>query len=143
MNLFVPNFNAVIMRAFVLISVLLVARPLMALTPNLPAGSLGPEMIVQTRLGPMPDCIVYAPKPRLPRGFSHHGPRAHGVYAVDLSVATGLVYSARILESSGDRFLDNVTVEALRQWRFKPRSIYKLIVPVDFDGNTIKLGAPR
>lgn len=133
-----------IMRVpLILISILLLARPTMALTPNLPAGSLGPGMVVQTRLGPVPDCIVFAPKPNLPRGFSHHGPRAHGVYAVDLSISTGLVYSARILESSGDRFLDRVVLEALQQWRFKPRSIYKLIVPIDFEGRTVRLGASR
>ena len=130
------------MRVVCLFAFLLLAGPLSALTPNLPAGTLLPGMLVQTRFGPM-DCILSAPVPRVPSSFSHHGQRMRGVYAADLSVSTGWPYSVRVLESSGDSFLDNVAQETLRRWRFKPRTIYKLVVPIEFRGSSVILGAPR
>jgi TonB family protein len=118
---------------------LALAPPAMALTPNLPAGTLGPDMVVDTRLGPMPHVILYAPRPKV---LPVHIP-SRGVYAVDLSVATGLVYSARVLKSSGSSAIDQAVLEALRQWRFRGRTIYKLIVPIDFTHKGAVLGARR
>jgi TonB family protein len=127
------------MRTLFLCGMLALASRAVALTPNLPAGTLVPDMVVQTRLGPMPNVIIYAPRPVIPRMHS----QTHGLYAVDLSVATGLVYSSRVLQSSGNRAVDNAVLEALRQWRFRPRGIYKLIVPIDFTRTGAILGARR
>jgi hypothetical protein len=114
---------------------LITASPLMALTPNWPAGTLRPDMLAQTRNGPV-DCILAAPRPRIP-AIRGHG---RGLYAADIAVATGIVYATRVIESSGDPGLDNAMLNALQQWRFRPRLIYKLVVPVDFHGHTAHLG---
>lgn len=124
------------MRVFFLCGMLAIASRALALTPNLPAGTLGPDMVVQTRLGSMPNVIIAAPRPAIPPVHS----RAHGVYAIDLSVTTGLVYSARVLQSSGDKSVDEAVLNTLHQWRFRPRSIYKLIVPIDFKRTDVILG---
>ena len=120
--------SVIMMRAFLvgLCGLMLVVSPVAALTPNLPAGSLLPGMVVQTRFGPM-DCLVHTPHPR-----EHFNIRSRGVYAADINVTSGTVYSVRVLQSSGDTLADNAARAALHQWQFRPRSIYKLVVPVDF-----------
>src|ERR1700730_17207731 len=127
------------MRTFLLCCLLALASPALALTPNLPAGTLGPDMVVQPRLGPMPNVILYAPRPVI--GPMHVPSR--GVYAVDLSIATRLVYSERVLQSSGSKAIDQAVLEALLQWRFRARTIYKLIVPIDFTRTGAILGGKR
>jgi TonB family protein len=129
----------IVMRAFLFCCALMVASPVLALTPNLPAGSLGPNMIVQTRLGPMANCVVYAPRPVIPPA----GGDTRGVYAIDIAVSTGYVYSARVLQSSGNKFVDEAVLDTLRTWRIRPRSIYKLIIPIKFHGRRVTLGATR
>lgn len=88
-----------------------------------------------TRTGPV-DCILAAPRPRIPAMRGH----AHGLYAADIAVATGYVYATRVIESSGNPDLDNAMLNALQQWRFRPRLIYKLVVPVEFHGHNAHLG---
>ena len=119
-----------------IVSVIVAAAPsLLALTPNLPAGSLVRGMVVQTRMGPV-DCIRAAPRPQIVpfRGV------ARGIYAADINVATGDVYSVRVLQSSGNSVVDNIILDALQRWRFRPRIIYKLVVPVQFQGSTAYYG---
>ena len=55
-------------------------------------------------------------------------------------MATGYVYAVRVIESSGNSDLDNAMLTTLQQWRFRPRLIYKLVVPVAFSGHTAHLG---
>jgi TonB family protein len=127
------------MRAIVLCCLLALASRALALTPNLPAGTLGPDMVVETRSGPMSSIILSAPRPVvLPVQVP-----THGVYAIDLSVATGVVYTARVLKSSGSPAIDQAVLKSLEQWRFRARTIYKLIVPIDFTKNGAVLGARR
>lgn len=127
------------MRIILLCCMLALASRALALTPNLPAGTLAPGMVVETRLGPMQSIILDAPRPViLPVRV-----QTRGVYAIDLSVATGLVYSARVLKSSGSKAIDHAVLEALQQWRFRARTIYKLIVPIDFTRTGAVLGARR
>ncbi|HST30704.1 MAG TPA: TonB family protein [Chthoniobacterales bacterium] len=56
-------------------------------------------------------------------------------------MTTGYVYAVRVIESSGNSDLDNAILNTLQQWRFRPRLIYKLVVPVDFTGPVAHLGA--
>jgi LEA14-like dessication related protein len=124
-----------IMRLIVVGATLVVASPLFALTPNMPAGSLREDMLVQTRTG-IVNCIVQAPRPRIVpfRGV------ARAVYAADINVGRGSVYSARVLQSCGNSEVDNQILNSLQQWQFRPRIIYKLVVPVVFKGSTVYYG---
>ncbi len=126
------------MRILLLFCTLSLATPLVALTPNLPAGSLGPDMVVQTRSGPMPNVIASAPPPVVPPTAMS----GRGVYAIDITVTTGFAYSVRVLQSSGHSTFDNAARDALMKWRFRQRMIYKLIVPIRFDKSKVTLGAP-
>jgi hypothetical protein len=124
------------LRLLSLLCFVFATSPLLALQPNIPAGTLLPGMIVQTRFGPM-DCILSAPRPTVPPGHHIHG---RGVYAIDIQVVSSFVPSVRVLQSCGDPELDRITVETLREWRFRPRTIYKLIVPIEFAGRRAILG---
>lgn len=93
-------------------------------------------MVVQTRFGPV-DAIVRAPRPAVPLGHYVH---SRGVYAIEVALVTGWVPAVRVLQSCGDSVVDNAVIQTLQQWRFRPRIIYKLIVPIDFDGRTAILG---
>lgn len=124
-----------LMRSIVFGATFMIAAPVFSLTPNLPAGSLRGDMLVQTRAG-IVNCIVQAPRPRIVpfRGV------ARGVYAADINVARGSVYSSRVLQSCGNPEVDNRILDSLQQWQFRPRIIYKLVVPVVFKGSTVYFG---
>lgn len=123
-------------RSLSLLCFLFVTSSAFALQPNPPAGSLLSGMVVQTRFGPM-DPILVAPRPVVPPG---HYLRSRGVYAVEIALVTGWVPAVRVLQSSGDSVVDNVVIQTLQQWRFRPRLIYKLIVPIEFRGRHAILG---
>ena len=124
------------MRTLFFCFLLTLATSGFALTPNLPAGTLGPDMVVQTRLGAM-NAIVHAPRPII----SNVASPTRGVYAIDIMITTGSVYDVRVLTSSGNKSVDAAVMETLRMWRFKPRMIHKLIVPIAFHGTRVTLGA--
>jgi hypothetical protein len=124
------------LRSLILSCLVLTVSPLFALQPNPPAGSLLPGMVVQTRFGPM-DCIVSAPRPIIPSG---HHIRGRGVYAIEIAFVTGWVPVVRVIESCGDPMVDSIVQQTLQQWRFRPRTIYKLIVPIEFAGRHPILG---
>lgn len=123
------------MRSFVFGAAFLVASVTFALTPNMPAGSLRHDMLVQTRMG-IVNCILQAPRPRMVpfRGV------ARGVYAADINVGRGDVYSVRVLQSCGNSEVDNQILDSLQHWQFRPRIIYKLVVPVVLKGSTVYYG---
>ena len=125
------------MRLIVFCAAFVLTRSAFALTPNLPAGSLRQDMLVQTRMG-IVNCILQAPRPRIVpfRGV------ARGVYAADINVSTGTVYAVRVLQTSGSSAVDNRILDSLQQWRFRPRLIYKLVVPVVFKSTTAYFGDP-
>jgi hypothetical protein len=122
--------------SLILLVLTITTSPLFALQPNPPSGSLLPGGVVQTRFGPM-DAIVQAPRPIVPAG---HYVQSRGVYAVEVALVTGWVPAVRVLESCGDPVVDNVVLQTLQQWRFRPRTIYKLIVPIEFAGSHAILG---
>jgi TonB family protein len=100
----------------------------LALTPNLPAGTLGSGMVVNTQFGPIPDGVRYAPLPALPSSAGS----GRGVYVIEISVARGIADNVRVLQSSGSKTLDDAAIAALLKWRLKPRAFYKLTVPIEF-----------
>ena len=123
------------MRLIVFGATSVMAATAFGLTPNMPAGTLRGDMLVQTRMG-IVNCLVQAPRPRIVpfRGV------ARGVYAADINVARGSVYSVRVLQSCGNSQVDNQILDSLQQWQFRPRIIYKLVVPVLLKDSTVYYG---
>ena len=122
----------------ILLSVIISVSSARALTPNLPAGTLTPDFGIMTRLGTSERAIVYGPVPKVPRHWN-----GSGVVILDLSVRTGLVDIARIWQSTGVKEVDDALVATLQQWRVKPRTVYKLYVPVKISGGHVHLGSTQ
>ena len=118
---------------------ILVSASCLALTPNLPAGTLGSGTTVNTRFGDIPDGVRYQPAPVLPA--EAHRLSGRGLYEVDVDVARGLANNVRVLQSCGSKILDDAAIAALMKWRFVPRSFYKLTVPIEFQpSGRIRIG---
>ena len=70
--------------------------------------------------------------PEYPRGARAQSLTGKGVAIVNIDPATGLVTSAWMQKSTGQEILDKATIRAFQQWRFKPRSITTLEIPIQF-----------
>ena len=114
-----------------------------ALTPNLPAGTLTPAFGIMTRLGTFEHAINYGPIPRISPGAMPHHWSGHGVVILDLSVRTGIVDVARIWRSTSVKEVDDALVATLQQWRVQPRTVYKLYVPVRIRDGRVHLGSTQ
>jgi TonB family protein len=113
---------------------------LIAQTPNIPAGTLVSKEIINTRTGPLYNAVINAPDPVIPAVARQQ--RTQGVYVLEISVARGIVDNVRVLQSSGQKILDDAAIEALLKWRFRPRSVYKVSVPIDFGATgRIRIGS--
>ena len=102
--------------------------------PTRPAGVVTSNHNVVTRFGPSGD-LIYAPQPEYPAGAARHGLSGRGVFVVDLSMLYGTVNDVRILDSTGSQVLDDAAVATLRKWVFRHWTIYKAVIPVEFDAS--------
>jgi TonB family protein len=75
---------------------------------------------------------VYAPPPQYPRAARRPGITGGGAAILDVVSRTGIVKSARMSPSTGDRDLDQAALKAFRQWRFKPGGASTVNVPIRF-----------
>ena len=70
--------------------------------------------------------------PQYPREAGDKGVTGRGVAEIKVDARTGYVTSAWMLKSTGHQILDNAAVEAFRQWRFRPRTVTTVEIPVQF-----------
>lgn len=94
-----------------------------ALTPNLPRGEVEPRLVVNTRIGQFSHMIRYAAPVVVPAEAVRGRMTGRGVYVVEVGIVSGYPLDVRVLRTSGYRVLDEAALTALRQWRFRPRSI--------------------
>jgi protein TonB len=85
---------------------------------------------VTTRIGPLRNVILYAPLPVYPPIALRQRFTGRGVYAID--IVNGNVEDVRVVKTTGHKELDEAAIVAFRKWRFRPHSIYKTVIPVDF-----------
>jgi periplasmic protein TonB len=75
---------------------------------------------------------TYAPHPQYPYEARSRPITGRGVCVVEINAGSGSVRSASMASSSGNPILDNAALSAFRQWRFKPRSVSKVRIPITF-----------
>jgi TonB family protein len=75
---------------------------------------------------------TYWSLPEYPRDARDKGITGKGVVIVKVDPRAGYVTSASILKSTGQEILDNAALGAFRQWRFKPRTVTTLEIPIQF-----------
>lgn len=76
--------------------------------------------------------LLYAAQPHYPLAAGAHGVAGRGRFQLMINPSTGLVTDVQILETTHDQRLDAAAMKALRQWRFRPRTLQKVVVPIDF-----------
>src|SRR5205823_907679 len=81
---------------------------------------------------PSPDEAIVAPRPEYPSAARLQHLTGSGVAVVQVDPRSGQVTSARILESTGHKILDDAALKAFRQWRFKPGTTSEVQVPIRY-----------
>jgi TonB family protein len=75
---------------------------------------------------------TYAPKPEYPPQVREQQVTGSGVCVVDVDPGSGNVTEASMAESTGNKMLDDSTVRTLRKWRFKPGTVSRVRIPIEF-----------
>jgi TonB family protein len=73
-----------------------------------------------------------APRPAYPYEARRQRITGSGTALLEIDARTGQVTEARMSQSTGSSILDNATVSALRQWRFKIGTPPTVTVPITF-----------
>jgi TonB family protein len=88
---------------------------------------------------------IVAPRPEYPSVARAQHLTGSGVAVVQVDPSSGQVTSARILDSTGHKILDDAALKAFRQWRFKPGAASEVQIPIRYvmkgsAGNTPAIG---
>ena len=75
---------------------------------------------------------TFTPIPKYPARKRSDSVTGVGVCMVSVDPASGRVTAASIEQSTGDTTLDESAVNAFRNWRFKPGTVSKVRIPVEF-----------
>jgi TonB family protein len=62
-----------------------------------------------------------------------------GTYVeVEIEYETGVVIDAHLSKSTGDPLLDKATLDKFRKWRFKPKKVRRLKIPIILPPSSVK-----
>ena len=75
---------------------------------------------------------LYAPRPSYPYEARRGGITGSGIAQLTVNPEVGNVLEARMAQTTGSVVLDNATVEALRNWRFKSGVASSIQVPITY-----------
>jgi len=98
-----------------------------AITTPQVAGSPGGTMSISSSRA-----ATYAPKPEYPSEARTRHITGSGVCVVDVDPGSGNVTGASMAQSTGNPILDDSAVRAFRKWRFKPGTVSRVRIPVEF-----------
>ena len=98
-----------------------------AITTPQVAGSPGGTMSISSSRA-----STYAPKPEYPSEARTRHITGSGVCVVDVDLGSGNVTGASMAQSTGNPILDDSAVRTFRKWRFKPGTVSRVRIPVEF-----------
>ena len=75
---------------------------------------------------------MYAPRPDYPEEARSHRVAGSGVCVVSVDPASGSVNNASMAQSTGSLLLDKSVLRTVRTWKFKPRTVSQVSIPVEF-----------
>jgi TonB family protein len=76
---------------------------------------------------------INAPLPVYPYQAKRHHITGDGVCVITVDTVSGKVTNATMKQSTGNAILDKSTIEAFRQWRFKPGTVSRRVqVPISY-----------
>jgi TonB family protein len=99
-------------------------------TPSLP----GPPQIQKAR-----QLAIYAPRPAYPKDAQGRRSTGSGIVVMEIDKKTGLVKSAKMEKSTGNKLLDAAALQAFSQWRFKPGTVWRVHSPITFTTNASRI----
>jgi TonB family protein len=76
--------------------------------------------------------VAYAPRPVYPYEARRQRLTGSGVALLTVDQTSGSVTEVLMTQSCGSAILDNSTLDALREWRFKPGNVTKVQVPITY-----------
>lgn len=76
--------------------------------------------------------VLYAPRPAYPYEARRQRMTGSGIALLTVDSAIGNVTAVRMTQSCGNVILDNATLEAFRNWRFKPGSAANVQVGITY-----------
>ena len=104
-------------------------RKKMSLMPVVRSTGAG---ITSWHSGPVKALTLYAPKPSYPYEARRTGTTGTGVAHLTVNFSSGNVIDAQMSRGTGSTILDQVTLETLRRWRFKPGVAENVDVPITY-----------
>jgi TonB family protein len=86
------------------------------------------------------DLVLYAPHPKYPKDAQNYYPKGNGIVIMGVDSKSGLVKSARMERSTGNKVLDDAALQTFSQWRFRPGTLSRIRIPVTFwhNGSAIR-----
>ena len=78
------------------------------------------------------ELALFAPDPTYPQEAREKGQSGAGIAMLTIDTTTGHVIKAEMRVSTRSKILDQAAIQGLRQWRFKPRTVSKVWVPIKF-----------
>jgi TonB family protein len=75
---------------------------------------------------------TYAPRPAYPQEARSHRIAGGGVCVVSVDHASGSVTNVSMAQSTGSPLLDKSVLSTVRTWKFKPGTVSKVSIPVEF-----------
>src|SRR5947207_1460570 len=75
---------------------------------------------------------TYAPRPEYPQEARSHRVAGSGVCVVSVDPASGSVTNVSMAQSTGSLLLDKSALSTVRTWKFKPGTVSKVRIPVEF-----------
>jgi protein TonB len=75
---------------------------------------------------------TYAPHPEYPQQARSRRIAGSGVCVVSVDPASGSVTQASMAQSTGSPLLDKSVLSTVRTWKFKPRTVSRVRIPVEF-----------
>jgi TonB family protein len=83
-------------------------------------------------VGSVKALAIYAPRPQYPYEARARRQTGAGVASLVVDPSTGVVKNAEMARSTGHKILDNATLSAFRQWRFRPGLVAMVNIPITF-----------
>jgi TonB family protein len=80
----------------------------------------------------MEKLVVGKPTPDYPIDARRNRLEGTGLFKLFINEKTGTVSSVRILKSTGYKILDEAAIRGLKNWRFRPETVYRIVVPIRF-----------
>jgi TonB family protein len=76
---------------------------------------------------------ISAPLPQYTYEAKRRNLTGSGVCVMTVDAETGKVTNAMMAPGTGNKFLDKVTTEAFKKWRFKPGTVSQVRVPISYE----------